>query len=65
MSDMNAMPLWEILSLNGISLVLGACLVDMLDEALDGALDRALDGAFPALERRGALPEPSDPYAEI
>jgi len=69
MSEMPAMPLWEILSLNGISLVLGAYLVDMLDEALDGALDRALeqalDNAFPALERHAGLPEPSDPYAEI
>jgi hypothetical protein len=65
MSELPAMPLWEILSLNGISLVLGAYLVDMLDEALDGGLDRALDTAFTGMEGRSRLPEPSDPYAEI
>jgi hypothetical protein len=69
MTEMPAMPLWEILSLNGISLVLGGYLVGMLDGALDGALDKAMEAAlaeaFPAPGHAGGLPELTDPYAGV
>lgn len=52
MPEIPALPLWEILYLNGISLVLSGCLAAFLD------------GGFEADPRPG-LPQPSDPYAEV
>jgi hypothetical protein len=51
-SELPAMPLWDILYLNGISLVLTGVLVALLDEA------RGPD-------TWDELPPLSDPYAEI
>jgi hypothetical protein len=52
MSDIPALPLWDILNLNGISLVLTGYLVAILDDGLQG-------------EARDELPPLVDPYAEI
>jgi len=53
MTEMPALPLWDILCLNGISLVVGGVLAGLLDEALNRPP--------PAAE----LPPLQDPYAEI
>ena len=53
MTEMPGLPLWDILFLDGISLVVGGMLVGLLDDAL------ARPGPEPA------LPPLADPYAEI
>jgi len=53
MPDMPALPLWDVLYLNGISLVLTGVLMALLD-----------DGGKPETGG-GDLPPLADPYAEI
>jgi hypothetical protein len=53
MPDLPALPLWDILYLNGISLVLTGVLVALLDDA------RRDDAPW------DELPPLADPYAEI
>ena len=52
MSDIPALPIWDVLNLNGISLVLTGYLVAMLEDA---HREEAWD----------ELPPLADPYAEI
>ena len=54
MTEMPALPLWDILCLNGISLV-------VLGGYLAGILDEAWNPPGPGVE----LPALADPYAEI
>jgi hypothetical protein len=53
MTDLPVRPLWDVLCLNGISLVLAGCLAALLDEAPKES------------EAWEDLPPLSDPYAEI
>ena len=52
MSDLPVLPIWDVLNLNGISLVLTGYLVAMLEEAHRG-------------DAWDELPPLADPYAEI
>jgi len=53
MNDLPALPLWEVLCLNGISLVLTGYLVALLNDA------------EPEPKAWDELPPLADPYAEI
>ncbi|MDR3673624.1 MAG: hypothetical protein P4L36_22460 [Holophaga sp.] len=57
MSELPALPIWDVLNLNGISLVLTGYLLAMLEDVHWGDTRRE--------EAWDELPPLSDPYAEI